>query len=270
MCRQVSPRRARISSRARSSRDSPARRNLGSVCQRAAERSDVDPDIRTIRRGTAEAAGGGKSVISTDQAYEADGIQRGGKGVASRICDRPTAGDHVPCYLRIGKVTVDRRLPRRGSSADEPVLVVRRDVVAIYEAPVRRAVDDDERTGLHRGVVFDDDVRSFHEQLKEPAATIPLGSAHVLEQIVADQHAPGLLARMQVITTEDVDAGARVADDVVDKRHVFDDRPRRSTVLVAYREEDREPVLRVDPVALEDVSFDEDSQRVLQLEEVFD
>ena len=52
------------------------------------------------------------------------------------------------------------------------------------------------------------------------------------------------------------------------ERDVLDRRPRRAAVLVAHGEEDGEAVLRVRPVALEEVALDEHAPRVLQLEEV--
>src|SRR4029077_3962018 len=81
---------------------------------------------------------------------------------------------------------------------------------------------------------------------------------------------PRRLARMDVVGPEDVDPRRDVLHEVVLEDHVLYGRPRRVAVLVSDREENREPVLGVRPVVLEDVALDEYSPRVLQLEQVLD
>src|SRR5918995_478444 len=75
---------------------------------------------------------------------------------------------------------------------------------------------------------------------------------------------------MNVIVTENIEAGRDVPDHVVSKDHVFDDRPRRVAVLVADGEENREAILRVRPVVFEQIALNQYSTRILQLEQVLD
>ena len=154
-----------------------------------------------------------------------------------------------------------------GPGADDAVLVVRRDVVLEDERGVRRMVAAEQHAaGLQRGVVGDRDVAGAVEQLEQPSGAP--GSADVQEDVVADVQPPRLLARVVVVVPEHVDAAADVPDDVVDERHVLDRRPGRAAVLIAHGEQDGEAVLRVRPVAFEDVAVDQHAARVLQLEQV--
>src|SRR6185369_13836614 len=108
------------------------------------------------------------------------------------------------------------------------------------------------------------------QELEEPARASPIHGADVVEQVVLDQDAPGLLARKIVVRGEDVEPAPGVTEDVLPERHVLDRAPRRSTVLVPDGEEDGEPVLVVLPVVFEDVALGEHAAGVLQLEDVLD
>ena len=61
-----------------------------------------------------------------------------------------------------------------------------------------------------------------------------------------------------------------MANDVVSERDILHDGPRGGPALVAHREKNREAVLGSRPVVLEDVSIDEYTLGVLQLEEILD
>src|SRR5262249_48849044 len=117
-------------------------------------------------------------------------------------------------------------------------------------------------------VAIDADVGCAVEQLKEAAATPP--AADIEEQIVPDGDACGAPTRMDVVAAEHVDAGPDVPDNVVREGHILDDRPGGGAVLIPNGKQNREPVLRLGPVVLEDVAFDDHSSGVLQLEEVLD
>ena len=66
------------------------------------------------------------------------------------------------------------------------------------------------------------------------------------------------------------DRSARVPHDVVGERDVLDHRPRRGALLVANGEHDGGAALRVRPIVLEDIGVDQDSLRVLELQEVLE
>jgi hypothetical protein len=75
---------------------------------------------------------------------------------------------------------------------------------------------------------------------------------------------------MDVIAAEHVDGGRDVPDDIVREDHVLHDRPGGGPVLIPNRKQNREPVLGLGPVVLEDVALDDHPPGVLQLEEVLD
>src|SRR5205807_3177756 len=87
---------------------------------------------------------------------------------------------------------------------------------------------------------------------------------------VGNPHPARLSARSVVVAAQDVEAAPHVAHDVVDERHVLDDRPRGAAALVADGEQDREAALRVRPVVLEHVALDDHTPSVLELEQVLD
>ena len=117
--------------------------------------------------------------------------------------------------------------------------------------------------------MIDDDVGATVHVLQEDTRPVP-GAADVVEQVVLDQDALRLLARMDVVGAHHVQGGPAVAHDVVRERHVAYGHPRRGAVLVARGEEDAVSILRIGPVVLEQVAVDQDALGVLQLEDVLD
>ena len=121
---------------------------------------------------------------------------------------------------------------------------------------------------MERRVVIDGHVGGVVEDLEQ--AGIVGDGADGLEHVVLHEQSLGLQARGIVVEARDVDAAARVTDDVVRERHVLDDRPGRRAIVVAHRELQREPGLGRRPHVLEQVAVHEDPLHVLELEQVLD
>src|SRR5213083_1561924 len=104
--------------------------------------------------------------------------------------------------------------------------------------------------------MVDDDVGGAVAQLEEAPGAVgagPLGTADVVEEVVLDEQALGLLAEEQIVPTQEMDPIGGVSNDVVDEGHVFDDRPWCPAVLIAHREQDGEPRLLIKPAVLKAV-----------------
>ena len=69
-----------------------------------------------------------------------------------------------------------------------------------------------------------------------------------------------------IIVAKEVKCPFGVFDYVVREGYVFHSRPRRSTFLIAHREENRLSILRVSPVVLKHIAIDDHVLRILQLE----
>src|SRR5207245_8833032 len=115
-----------------------------------------------------------------------------------------TTGNHIVRDACTREVFLECLDSNPGSGPGDAVGVVRSDIVTIDEVCMRSAFRRDDVTGLKRGVVLDDDIGRTIEQLKEPPS--PPGAPDVLEQIIADQAALGLLTGPIVVLAEDVDA----------------------------------------------------------------
>src|SRR5262249_54547395 len=94
-------------------------------------------------------------------------------------------------------------------------------------------------------------------------------AVYVLDQVIPDQYPARRLAHARlVVRPRDVEPAPGAPQRVVGERHVLHHRPRRLTALIARSAQDRETVLALRPVVLEDVRLDQHTLRVLQLEEV--
>ena len=133
-----------------------------------------------------------------------------------------------------------------------------------------RAVDRDDVVGLQRRCCARWPRRSVPSsswKSRPPPHAPPTSSNRLLRdaRCAWSRSLGWLSSRPRMLTP-----AADVAHDVVHEGDVLDDRPRRAAVLVAHGEQDREAVLRVRPVVLEQVALDEHAARVLQLEQVLD
>src|SRR5207247_2019175 len=122
--------------------------------------------------------------------------------------------------------------------------------------------------------MVDDDVGGAVAQLEEAPGAVgagPLGTADVVEEVVLDEEALGLLAEEQIVPTEEFDAPGGMADDIVGEGDVGDNGPRGGPGLVAHGEQDSGAMLiGADPVVLKDVAVQQDPLGVFEFEEVLD
>ena len=122
--------------------------------------------------------------------------------------------------------------------------------------------------------MVDDDVGGAVAQLEEAPGAVgagPLGTADVVEEVVLDEQALGLLAEEQIVPTQDFDAPGGMADDIVGEGDVGDNGPRGGPGLVAHGEQDSGAMLiGADPVVLKDVAVQQDPLGVFEFEEVLD
>src|SRR5438876_1196386 len=122
--------------------------------------------------------------------------------------------------------------------------------------------------------MVDDDVGGAVAQLEEAPGAVgagPLGTADVVEEVVLDEQALGLLAEEQIVPTQDFDAPGGMADDIVGEGDVGGNGPRGGPGLVAHGEQDSGAMLiGADPVVLKDVAVQQDPLGVFEFEEVLD
>src|SRR5947208_15168668 len=122
--------------------------------------------------------------------------------------------------------------------------------------------------------MVDDDVGGVVAQLEESCGAVgagTLGSADVVEEVVLDEQALGLVAEEQIVPTQDFDAPGGMADDIVGEGDVGDNGPRGGPGLVAHGEQDCGAMLiGADPVVLNDVAVQQDALGGLEIEEVLD
>ena len=118
--------------------------------------------------------------------------------------------------------------------------------------------------------MIDGDVFRPTQDLDQIADATPMNVADIVEYVVLDENPLRLLARVNVVCTQNVHSGGNVAHDIVSERDVPHHGPGRIAVLIPRREEDRIAVLRIGPVVFEDVLFDQNAARILQLKKVLD
>src|SRR2546430_8772733 len=122
--------------------------------------------------------------------------------------------------------------------------------------------------------MVDDDVGGAVAQLEEAPGAVgagPLGTADVVEEVVLDEQALGLLAEEQIVPTQNFDAPGGMADDIVGEGDVGDNGPRGGPGLVAHGEQDSGAMLiGADPVELKDVASEQTPLGGFEFEEVLD
>src|SRR5437867_8446585 len=95
---------------------------------------------------------------------------------------------------------------------------------------------DEDRTRLKRGIVVDRDVLGTVGHLDEITDTSPVDTAHVVEDIVAEENTFRALTDVEIVRTLHVHARGNVANDVVAERDVAHHGPWRASVLITRRE----------------------------------
>src|SRR5262245_22006450 len=240
------------------------------------ERRKIAPDVFAIRSRVAVRAGSRQTIVPVCEINEARFVDRDRVEVIRRIIAARRREDDVSPEGVSGEIESERIQSYAATAAKHAVLVVRRDVVAKNEARTRRAVGDNERAALEDRVVIESNVDRPPDKLREPAVSRPVGGAapfiavNVVNQIVLDQDSLRRLARRGAVRPRDVEATARMSQDVVGESHVLSRRLRRRPILAARREEDGEAILRVRPVVFEDVLVYEQSLGVFQFEKILD
>src|SRR5256886_17611996 len=94
--------------------------------------------------------------------------------------------------------------------------------------------------------MVDDDVGGAVAQLEEAPGAVgagPLGTADVVEEVVLDEQAVGLLAAEQTVPTQDFDAPGGMEDDIVGDGDVGDNGPREGPGVVAQGAQDNGAML---------------------------
>src|SRR5206468_9907418 len=185
---------------------------------------------------------GAKAVIAAREVHEADlGIGRrkevswipgviGGRASGQDVPGED--GSEIERVERLAAVPRDER-GRDGPAlrpSRESVGRLRSNVVAERKGAVHRdgLVSRVRTPGVREPrVVLDGQVqdpgvaRIEGEELEEPPRTPPIHGGDVVEQVVLDQDAPGLLARKIVVCVEDVEPAPGVTEDVLPEPYVL-------------------------------------------------
>src|SRR6266508_2882599 len=216
--------------------------------------------VRTGRR---------KPKVSLRHVHEPDFSERVDEIIIRRVIRRLPADYHV--FLEDVRLPppAERRQTYSRIGPDHPVGVVRHDVVREHQPHVQplRRVRRHYVAGSEPRVVVYRHVFCAADYLEQPPVPSPGLAVNVFDQVVPDQYSARRLAHARlVVRPRDVEPASRTPQHVVGERHVLRHRPRRLPVLVARSEEDRETVLTLRPVVLEDVRLDQHTLRVLQLQ----
>src|SRR5262245_16052489 len=229
-------------------------------CHLGVQRVKVAPDVFAVSARVFISAGPRQTVISTIQIDETHQIKLKWQKVIRRVADlRRNSHDDVFLEFASGEVKSKRVQARAAIAAHHAVKIVPRDVIAKDKSLARAAVGENERATLKDSVVVNRDVGRPPDDLREPAVgrtvcgAAPFIAVNVVNQIVLDQDSLRRLARRGVVRPRDVEAVARMSQDVVGEGHVLSRRLRRRPILAARREEDGKTDLRVRPVVFEDV-----------------
>src|SRR5262245_53002454 len=247
------------------------------ICPLGVQRANVAPDVFAVSARVFIRAGPRQTVISTGQIDETHQINKIWQKVIRRVADlRRNSHDDVFLEFVSGEEKSKRVQARAAIAAHHAVKIVPRDVIAKDKSIAWRAFGENERAALKDRVVVNRDVGRPTTDLREPAVRRPVCGAapfiavNVVNQVVLDQDSLRRLAQAAVVRPRDVEAVARMPQDVVGEGHVLSRRLRRRPILAARREEDGEADLRVRPVVFEDVLIYEHSLGVFQLEKVLD
>src|SRR5215510_14158359 len=246
-------------------------------CPLGVQRANVAADVFAVSARVFKRARPRQTVISTGQIDETHQINKIWQGIIRRVADiRRNSHDDVFLEFVSGEEKSERVQARAAIAAQHAVKIVPRDVIAKDKSGAWRAVEENERAALKDSVVVNRDVGRPPDDLREPAVRRPVCGAapfiavNVVNQVVLDQDSLRRLARRGVVRPRDVEAIARMPQDVVGEGHVLSRRLRRHPILAARREEYGEADLRVRPVVFKDVLIYEQSLGVFQFEKILD
>lgn len=225
---------------------------------------DVGAEVLAVGAGVVVRAGRGQPVVVAAPVDEADVVERrriagrGRRAALRRIEAGRRADDHVLRERVPGRIRVERSRSLPHTAAEDAVVAPLEDVVAEDRVLVpvvgeRGVAEGDGRVAGADGVVIDDQVEDAAgtagavdgEQLERPAAIDPV------DEVVADENARGLLARVKVVRAGHVEAAEGVSEDVLLVGDVLHRAPGAVAVLVPDGEEDGQAGLPVDPVVLQ-------------------
>src|SRR5215510_6374077 len=227
--------------------------------------------VFAVSAGVPVRTGRRKPIVSFRHVDEPDFAERVDEIIIRRVIRRLPSDYHV--FLEDVRLPppAERRQTYSRVGPDHPVGVVRHDVVREHQPHVQplSRVRRHDVAGREPRVVVYRHVFCAADYLEQPPVPSPGLAVNVFDQVIPDQYPPRRLAHARlVVRPRDVEPAPGAPQRVVGERHVLRHRPRRLTVLVARSAQDRETVLALRPVVLEDVRLDQHTLRVLQLEEV--
>src|SRR5687767_2211026 len=118
------------------------------------------------------------------------------------------------------------------TAAEDPVLVVPRDVVAVNESNVWSIVGADDISRLKYRVVLNSYVLCLVDDRQEKTIAPKSWAIDVLPQVVGDPHTTKtcFVGRRRLICAQQEYSRTHIAHDVIRKLHIFNDGPRSGIV----------------------------------------
>src|SRR5215510_13216664 len=227
--------------------------------------------VFAVSAGVPVRTGRRKPILCLRHVHEPDFSERVDEIIIRRVIRRLPADYHI--FLEDVRLPppAERRQTYSRIGPDHPVGVVRHDVVREHQPHVQhlRRFSRQDVAGREPRVVVYGHVFRPADNLEQLPVTSPRLAVNVFDQVISDQYPPRRQATARlVVRPRDVEPAPGMPHHVVAEGHILRHRPRRPPALIARREQDRETILALRPVVLEDVRVDQCALRGLQLEEV--